>query len=69
MFLPPRVKTQFPTQDNVSSDEIEPVPIESAFFLEDAQQDSTRINRYYFDFPGNWITSNNGETVIGLRNI
>lgn len=69
MFLPPRVKTQFPTQDNVSSDEIEPVPIESPFFLEDAQQDPARINRYYFNFPGNWATANNGETIIGVRSI
>lgn len=69
MFIPPRIRTQFPTQDNVSSDDVVPVPIESAFFLEDGQQDPTRVNRYYFDFPGNWATSNNGETIIGIRNI
>ena len=27
------------------------------------------MNRFHFKFPGNWCTSNNGETIIGVRNI
>ena len=69
MQLPPRVKTLYPNSNNIVNDIETPLPIESAFFLEDAQKDSFKSNRYYFDFPGNWITSNNGETIIGIRNI
>ena len=69
MNLPPRVKTQYPTARNIIETEIIPVPIETVFFLEDGKQDPYQPNRYYFDYPGNWATSNNGENIIGLRSI
>ena len=69
MQLPPRVKTLYPNSNNIVNDEEIPISIESAFFLEDANKDLNKPNRYYFDFPGNWVTSNKGETIIGIRNI
>ena len=69
MNLPPRVKTQYPTARNIIETEITPVPIETVFFLEDGKQDPYQPNRYYFDYPGNWATSNNGENIVGLRSI
>ena len=69
MNFPPRVKTQFPNMENIINDEDTPIPIESAFFLEDAENDIYKANRYYFNFPGNWITSNNGEIIVGVRSI
>ena len=69
MDLPPRVKTQHPNKENIAHDEIVPIPIESAFFLEDADKDSSKMNRYYFNYPGNWITSNRGESIVGIRSM
>ena len=69
MNLPPRVKTQYPTARNIIETEITPVPIETVFFLEDGKQDPYQANKYYFDYPGNWATSNNGENIVGLRSI
>ena len=67
--LPPNVTTQFPTRDSIANDKIVPVPIESSFFIEDARKDSSRMNRYYFDFPAEWATANNGESIVGIRSI
>lgn len=50
-------------------DEQTPIPIESAYFLEDGERDKTRPNRFYFKFPEEWITSNRGESIVGVRNI
>lgn len=69
MELPPRVKTQYPNKESIVNDTSIPVPIETVFFLEDADQDNTRYNRYYFNFPAEWSTSNRGESIIGVRNI
>lgn len=69
MILPPRIKTLYPDTEAMVNGVDTPIPIESAFFLEDAEQDPSRMNRYYFKYPGNWITANNGETIIGVRNI
>ena len=59
----------FPNRENIVNDEQVPVPIETAFFLEDGQRDPTKFNRYYFNFPAQWSTSNRGESIIGVRNI
>ena len=67
MELPPLVKTQHPTKDTIATEKIVPVPIETAFFLEDAEKDKTKLNRYYFNFPAEWSTSNKGESIIGVR--
>lgn len=64
-----RVKTMFPTKANVAIDPETPIPIEAAYFLEDGEQDPTKPNRYYFNFPAEWSTSNRGESIIGVRNI
>ena len=43
--------------------------MEHAFFLEDGERDPAKFNRYYFNFPQEWCTSNRGESIIGVRNI
>lgn len=72
MFIPkppPRVKTQHPKVTDIPTQALTPIPIETVFFLEDGKQDIYQPNRYYFDYPGNWSTANNGENIIGLRSI
>ena len=69
MELPRRIRTQFATKENIAKEESLPVPIETAFFLEDAKQDLTKMNRFYFNFPAEWCTSNKGESVIGVRSM
>lgn len=69
MILPPRVKTQYPRTDDIPVEVITPIPIETVFFLSDGEQDQSQLNRYYFNYPGNWATANNGENIIGLRSI
>ncbi len=69
MELPPRVKTQHPNRENIVHDANVPVPIETAFFLEDSQRDPSKFNRFYFNFPGDWSTSNKGETIVGVRSM
>lgn len=59
----------YPNKFNITNDEQIPIPIELAYFLEDSTQDSSKLNRYYFKFPADWITSNRGESIIGVRNI
>ena len=51
------------------AEEQTPIAIEYAYFLEDGQQDPAKFNRYYFNFPQEWCTSNRGESIIGVRNI
>ena len=63
-----RFKSLHPTIDNITDEQV-PIPIESAFFLEDGKPDKDKFNRYYFDFPHEWCTANRGETIIGVRNI
>lgn len=57
-----------------------PIPIETAYVLEDAvkfktvngyelMRDGTKFNRYYFEYPPEWKTSNTGEMIIGVRSI
>ena len=59
----------YPNKFNITNDEQIPIAIELAYFLEDSTQDSSKLNRYYFKFPADWITSNRGESIIGVRNI
>lgn len=63
-----RFKSLHPTIDNITDEQV-PIPIESAFFLEDGQQDKDKFNRYYFNFPPEWCTANRGESIIGVRNM
>lgn len=69
MDLPPRIKTQFPNRNNITNDEDIPIPIETAFLLEDGERDKSKPNRFHFNFPAEWCTSNRGETIIGVRSI
>lgn len=59
----------FPRTFDIPEEQITPIPIETVFFLEDGRQDQSQLNRFYFDYPGNWATANNGENIIGLRSI
>lgn len=62
-----------------------PLPIETAFTMDDIaynitkdengnfiQQpiiDKDKFNRYYFNYPAEWKTSDTGEPIVGLRSI
>ena len=62
-----------------------PLPIESVFFQDDGAtntvtdragratkkkiEDPVHWNRYYFDYPPEWITSDTGEDIIGVRSL
>ena len=59
----------YPNKENISTDQNLPIPIETVYFLEDGEQDITKPNRYYFNFPADWLTSNRGESIVGIRNI
>ena len=59
----------YPNKSNISGDPRVPLPIEMAYFIEDSEPDNTKSNRYYFNFPAEWCTSNRGESIIGVRNI
>ena len=64
----PKIKTLHPTINNISDEQI-PIPIETAYFLEDGERDPAKPNRYWFNFPPEWSTSNRGESIVGVRNI
>ena len=63
-----RIKTLYPTINNITDEQI-PIPIETAYFLEDGERDPAKPNRYWFNFPPEWSTSNRGESIVGVRNI
>ena len=62
-----------------------PLPIETAFFIDDIATnickdssgnyirrpiiDKDKFNRYYFNYPAEWKTSDAGEPIVGLRSI
>ena len=57
-----------------------PIPIETAYFLNDAakfktdkgyqlMRDKNKFNRYYFNYPPEWKTSNMGEMIVGVRSL
>ena len=51
-----------------------PLPIETAFTRDDALGDmlvgdESHWNRYYFDYPPEWKTSDTGEPIVGVRSI
>lgn len=64
-----KIKTLFPNKTNIANDEQVPIPIESIFYLEESTRDLSKPNRFYFNYPAQWITSNKGESIIGVRNI
>lgn len=59
----------YPNKENISTDQNLPIPIETIYFLEESKRDANIPNRFYFDYPAQWLTSNKGESVIGVRNI
>ena len=46
-----------------------PIPIETCLTFNDAKRDDKLFNRYWFDYPADWITSNNIEKIIGVRSL
>lgn len=57
-----------------------PLPIETAYFLNDAvkvnteggkklMRDPNKFNRFYFNYPPEWKTSNTGEMIVGVRSM
>ena len=57
-----------------------PLPIETAYFLNDAvklktdegyklMRDPNKFNRFYFNYPPEWKTSNMGEMIVGVRSM
>lgn len=63
-----RIKTLHPTIANINDEQV-PIPIETAYFLEDGERDPNKPHRYWFNFPPEWSTANRGESIIGVRNI
>ena len=61
--------TQLPNRINMTTDDTTPIPIESIFFLENSKRDPQKPNRFYFNYPAQWCTSNRGESIIGVRNL
>ena len=45
------------------------VPYEVMFKLSDAQQDPTKKNKYWFNFPSQWADQYDKDAIIGIRNI
>ena len=45
------------------------VPYEVMFKLSDAKQDPIKKNRYWFDFPGQWVNQLDKDAIIGIRDI
>ena len=45
------------------------VPYEIMFKLSDAEQDPIKKNRYWFDFPGQWVNQLDKDAIIGIRDI
>ena len=64
-----KISSLYPNKTNITGDQQVPIPIEMAYFLEDSEPDSTKLNRYYFNFTAEWCTSNRGESIVGVRNI
>lgn len=46
-----------------------PIPLETCLTLADAKQDARKPNKYWFDYPADWITSLNVEKIVGIRKI
>lgn len=57
----------YPNKENISTYQNQPIPIQTVYFLEDSKQDVTKHNRYYFIFPTDLLTSNRGESIIGIE--
>ena len=64
-----KISSLYPNKTNITGDQQVPISIEMAYFLEDSEPDSTKLNRYYFNFLAEWCTSNRGESIVGVRNI
>ncbi|MBR6906982.1 hypothetical protein IKN40_00270 [bacterium] len=45
------------------------VPYEVMFKLSDAQQDQTKLNRYWFEFPSQWANQLDKDPIIGIRDM
>ena len=46
-----------------------PIPLEVSYFLSDGIKTDNDINTYIFQYPKEWMTSDKGEMIIGVRTI
>ena len=45
------------------------IPYEVMFKVSDAQQDPIKHNRYWFNFPDQWVNQRDKDPIIGIRDI
>ena len=46
-----------------------PIPLEISYLLKDGKKLDTDVNTYIFKYPKEWLTSDKGEMIIGVRTI
>ena len=46
-----------------------PIPLEVSYFLNDGVKTDDDVNTYIFQYPKEWLTSDKGEMIIGVRTI
>ena len=44
-----------------------PIPLEVSYLLEDGKKKNDDVNTYIFKYPKEWLTSDKGEMIIGVR--
>ena len=45
------------------------VPEEVMFLLSESEQDPKKPNRYWFDFPSQWVNQPDKDAIVGIRDI
>ena len=46
-----------------------PIPLEISYLLKDGKKTNDDVNTFIFNYPKEWLTSDKGEMVIGVRSI
>ena len=46
-----------------------PIPLEVSYLLKDGKKTNDDVNTYIFKYPKEWMTSDKGEMIIGVRTI
>ena len=66
---------EYKTSANISEDRkvilsaLREVPEEITFMLSEAEHDTKIPNRYWFEFPAQWVHQQNKDPIIGIRSI
>ena len=66
---------EYKTSANISEDRkvilsaLREVPEEITFMLSEAEHDTKIPNRYWFEFPAQWVNQQNKDPIIGIRSI